>query len=156
MDDRGDGHALRLLATCLALCVAADWAHAATPAAAALAAVAPPKLVVVLVVDGLPNEQVQRYRDQFGQGGFRRLLDQGAAFSNAHQAHGITVTAIGHSATMAQMAMTRAYRLGKTLVVANLQYTGIVFSSFWGVVIFGDLFDADVGPVRFRSGAGPA
>ena len=92
--------ALRLLATCLALCVAADWAHAATPAAAGAAAVAPPKLVVVLVVDGLPNEQVQRYRDQFGQGGLRRMLDQGAAFGNAHQAHGVTVTAIGHSAIL--------------------------------------------------------
>jgi predicted AlkP superfamily pyrophosphatase or phosphodiesterase len=90
--------ALRLLATCLALCVAADWTHAATPAAAG--AVAPPKLVVVLVVDGLPNEQVQRYRDQFGQGGLRRMLDQGAAFGNAHQAHGVTVTAIGHSAVL--------------------------------------------------------
>ena len=92
--------ALRLLATCLALCVAADCAYAATPAAGAVAAVAPPKLVVVLVVDGLPNEQVQRYRDQFGQGGLRRMLDQGAAFGNAHQAHGVTVTAIGHSAIL--------------------------------------------------------
>ena len=61
---------------------------------------APPKLVVVLVVDGLPNEQVQRYRDQFGQGGFRRILEQGASFSNAHQAHGVTVTAVGHAAIL--------------------------------------------------------
>ena len=45
---------------------------------------------------------------------------------------------IGICATMAQMAMTRAYRLGKTLVVANLQYTGIIFSSAWGVLIFKD------------------
>jgi drug/metabolite transporter (DMT)-like permease len=48
---------------------------------------------------------------------------------------------VGACATVAQMAMTRAYRLGKTLVVANLQYTGIVFSSIWGVLIFGDVFD---------------
>ena len=47
---------------------------------------------------------------------------------------------IGLSATMAQMAMTRAYRLGNTLVVANLQYAGIVFSSIWGVLVFGDVF----------------
>ena len=59
-----------------------------------------PKLVLVLVVDGLPQEQVQRYRDQFGQGGFRRLLDQGAWYSNAHQAHGVTVTAVGHAAIL--------------------------------------------------------
>lgn len=61
---------------------------------------AQPKLVVVLVVDGLPSEQLQRYRDQFGQGGLRRLLDQGASFSNAHQAHGVTVTAVGHAAIL--------------------------------------------------------
>jgi drug/metabolite transporter (DMT)-like permease len=48
---------------------------------------------------------------------------------------------IGVCATSAQIAMTRAYRLGSTLVVANLQYTGIVFSSLWGVFIFGDVFD---------------
>src|SRR5471032_2475270 len=82
-------------------CLALHAAHAAAPAAPARSA--QPKLVVVLVVDGLPNEQVQRYRDQFGQGGqggLRRMLDQGASFSNAHQAHGITVTAIGHSAVL--------------------------------------------------------
>jgi predicted AlkP superfamily pyrophosphatase or phosphodiesterase len=59
-----------------------------------------PKLVVVLVVDGLPQEQVQRYRHQFGQGGFRRLLEEGAWFSDAHHAHGITVTAAGHAAIL--------------------------------------------------------
>ncbi|GAB3466929.1 alkaline phosphatase family protein [Massilia terrae] len=60
-----------------------------------------PKLVVVMVIDGLPNEQVLRYRDQFAKdGGLRRLLEQGAAFSNAHQAHGVTVTAVGHSAVL--------------------------------------------------------
>ena len=48
---------------------------------------------------------------------------------------------IGVTATMAQIAMTRAYRLGNTLVVANLQYSGIVFSSAWGVLVFGDVFD---------------
>jgi len=59
-----------------------------------------PKLVVVLVVDGLPNEQVLRYRGQFGAGGFRRLMEHGAYFQNAHQAHGVTVTAVGHAAVL--------------------------------------------------------
>ncbi|MES2127264.1 MAG: alkaline phosphatase family protein [Pseudomonadota bacterium] len=72
-------------------------AFGALPAAAATPA---PKLVLVLVVDGLPNEQVQRYREQFGPGGLRRLLDEGAAFSQAHQAHGVTVTAVGHAAIL--------------------------------------------------------
>lgn len=59
-----------------------------------------------------------------------------------HDARGIALLlAIGFSATIAQMAMTRAYRLGKTLVTANLQYTGIVFSSVWGVLFWGDTLD---------------
>ncbi|WP_229487405.1 alkaline phosphatase family protein [Pseudoduganella lutea] len=71
------------------------------PAAAAPARPAPaPKLVVVMAVDGLPQEQLVRYRDQFGKGGFRRLLDGGAWFSDAHQAHGTTVTAVGHAAIL--------------------------------------------------------
>ncbi|KQQ33732.1 hypothetical protein ASF61_11860 [Duganella sp. Leaf126] len=57
--------------------------------------------------------------------------------------HGaLLLLGIGVCATSAQVAMTRAYRLGQTLVVANLQYTGIVFSSIWGVLVFGDVFSA--------------
>jgi drug/metabolite transporter (DMT)-like permease len=48
---------------------------------------------------------------------------------------------MGVAATLAQLAMTRAYRVGKTLVVANLQYTGIIFSSIWGMLLWGDRFD---------------
>jgi predicted AlkP superfamily pyrophosphatase or phosphodiesterase len=70
-------------------------------AAAAPRDVKPPKLVLVLVIDGLPAEQLQRYRGQFAPGGgLRRLLEQGASFTNAHQAHGVTVTAVGHSAVL--------------------------------------------------------
>jgi S-adenosylmethionine uptake transporter len=50
----------------------------------------------------------------------------------------ILLVAIGVTATIAQIAMTRAYRLGAMLVTANLQYTGIVFSSIWGMLIWGD------------------
>lgn len=57
-----------------------------------------------------------------------------------HSAKGIVLLlSIGVTATVAQMAMTRAYRLGKTLVTANLQYSGIVFSSIWGILIWGDV-----------------
>ncbi|MDR1311625.1 MAG: DMT family transporter [Burkholderiaceae bacterium] len=57
--------------------------------------------------------------------------------------HGITgfllLVAIGVTAAVGQVAMTRAYHLGKTLVTANLQYTGIVFSSIWGILIWDDV-----------------
>ncbi|MEB0139286.1 MULTISPECIES: alkaline phosphatase family protein [unclassified Undibacterium] len=78
--------------------LAAVTAPSIPPQTAAQAAA--PKLVVVLVVDGLPQEQILRYRDQFGAGGFRRLLAESAWFSNAHQAHGVTVTAVGHAAVL--------------------------------------------------------
>ncbi|MBD8530711.1 MULTISPECIES: DMT family transporter [unclassified Massilia] len=52
----------------------------------------------------------------------------------------LLLVGIGAAALMAQMAMTRAYRVGKVLVVANLQYTGIVFSSLWGLALWGDRF----------------
>ena len=66
----------------------------------------------------------------------------GAAMTdwNAHSAKGITLLLlVGVTAVIAQIAMTRAYRLGKTLVTANLQYAGIVFSSIWGIAIWGDM-----------------
>lgn len=57
--------------------------------------------------------------------------------------HGIKsfllLLAIGLTAASAQIAMTRAYRLGNPLVVANLQYVGIVFSSAWDVLLWHDV-----------------
>ncbi|MBP0621808.1 MULTISPECIES: DMT family transporter [unclassified Cupriavidus] len=46
--------------------------------------------------------------------------------------------AIGILATLGQTAMTRAYKRGNTLLTANLQYAGIVFSSVWGMLIWSD------------------
>lgn len=63
-----------------------------------------------------------------------------SALWHPHSARGIALLlAIGLCATSAQMAMTRAYRLGNMLVTANLQYTGIVFSSLLGILIWNDL-----------------
>lgn len=57
----------------------------------------------------------------------------------SHNWYGFSLlTVIGVTAAIAQVAMTRAYHLGKTLVTANLQYTGIVFSSIWGILIWDD------------------
>lgn len=66
----------------------------------------------------------------------------GSEVWHAHTPYGLLLLlGIGVSAAIAQMAMTRAYRLGNTLVNANLQYTGIVFSSIWGIVIWGDVLN---------------
>ncbi|WP_428718427.1 DMT family transporter [Undibacterium curvum] len=63
----------------------------------------------------------------------------GGAGWHAHTGQGaLLLLAIGITAALAQMAMTRAYRLGNTLLTANLQYLGIVFSSIWDVLIWHD------------------
>ena len=45
---------------------------------------------------------------------------------------------IGVLAALGQLSMTMAYSQGATLVVANLQYSGIVFSALYGLFLFGD------------------
>ena len=45
---------------------------------------------------------------------------------------------IGIMASLGQWCMTRAYSRGSTLLVANLQYTGIVLGALFGLLLFGD------------------
>ena len=53
--------------------------------------------------------------------------------------HGVgLLLAIGILATLGQTTMTRAYKRGNTLLTANLQYAGIMFSSLWGTLVWDD------------------
>lgn len=45
---------------------------------------------------------------------------------------------IGISATLAQLALTRAYHRGRTLTVGALAYSTVVFSALYGVLWFGE------------------
>ncbi|MEY4302916.1 MAG: hypothetical protein RJB06_1323, partial [Pseudomonadota bacterium] len=45
---------------------------------------------------------------------------------------------MGILAALGQWCMTRAYNDGATMVAANLQYSGIVFSALFGLFLFGD------------------
>jgi S-adenosylmethionine uptake transporter len=72
-------------------------------------------------------------------GGLGMLVVGGTAWSGWQ---GVWLLPIGLLALGGQLCMTRAYASGATLVVANLQYTGIVFASLYGVWIFGDRIDA--------------
>lgn len=80
---------------------------------AVLARAAGPALVVVIVIDGLPQEQLLKYRDLYGPGGFKRLLDEGAWFGNAHHGHAVTLTGPGHASVLTG---TYPYRHG---IIAN-------------------------------------
>ena len=56
-----------------------------------------PKLVVVIVIDQFRGDYLERYRDQFGDSGFRMLLDRGAYFPNCNYNYANTRTAPGHA-----------------------------------------------------------
>jgi len=56
-----------------------------------------PKLVVVIVIDQFRGDYLERYHDQFGDAGFRLLLDHGAYFPNCNYNYANTRTAPGHS-----------------------------------------------------------
>ncbi len=45
---------------------------------------------------------------------------------------------VGLLASLGQLCMTRAYSRGPTLLVANMQYAGIVFAAGYSLLLFGD------------------
>jgi len=55
-----------------------------------------PKLILAVVVDQFRYDYLTRFRSGYTSG-FKRILEQGAVFENAHYIHSFTVTAIGHS-----------------------------------------------------------
>jgi len=56
-----------------------------------------PKLVVVIVIDQFRGDYLERYRDQFGDSGFRVFLDRGAYFTDCNYDYANTRTAPGHA-----------------------------------------------------------
>src|SRR5215470_6604565 len=92
-----------------ALCLALALANVLSTSAAAQQrrrAAAPPaeakpvRLVVGIVIDQFRYDYLTRFHDQFGEGGFKRLLGGGAVFTNANYIHTPTFTACGHATFM--------------------------------------------------------
>ena len=79
-----------LAATLLVACATSDPTPHGPPAR-------PPRLVVQLIVDGLPMRQVTDHRAQLAPDGLARFLNRGTWFAQAHYGQSNTVTAIGHS-----------------------------------------------------------
>ena len=61
-----------------------------------LAAPPKPKLVVQITVDALRGDLLERYKANFGNDGFRYLMDNGTYYTNAYYQHGNTETIVGH------------------------------------------------------------
>lgn len=81
-------HLLRRIALFLALALAAIPVGCGGPR--------PPRLVVLISVDQLRADFLERFGDLY-EGGFRWLLDRGAHFPNAAYRHAATVTGVGHA-----------------------------------------------------------
>ncbi|EEG09092.1 DMT family transporter [Pseudogulbenkiania ferrooxidans] len=68
----------------------------------------------------------------------------GAVLMQFDRWHAVTATnvwlllGLGLTATVAQLAMTRAYKVGRKLVAANLSYLTVVFSTLLGVLVWQD------------------
>lgn len=56
-----------------------------------------PKLVVGVVVDQMRQEYLYRFGDRFGEDGFRKLINEGYHFKNAHFNYVPTYTGPGHA-----------------------------------------------------------
>ena len=75
-------------------------ATALTSAAFAQPRTEPPRLAVVISVDQFRADYLTRFRPHFVEGGFNRLLENGAVFTDAHHRHAVTLTAPGHASIL--------------------------------------------------------
>ena len=88
----------RLVLTCLA-----GGATAAVCGVSSLAPVRPPadparpRLLVLVFFDQFRGDYLTRWAGAFGDGGFRRLMADGAWFRDCHYPYAYTVTAAGHT-----------------------------------------------------------
>lgn len=87
---------MRLTSKAVALAVALSLAGWPCAAQAPQAAQPRPQLVVLIAVDQMRGDLVDRYAEIY-TGGFRRFLDQGYRFTVASHAHAHTETAAGHA-----------------------------------------------------------
>ena len=98
---------MRVLSALTCLAVALGY----TISAAASAYTGHPKLIVVIVIDQFRGDYLERYHDQFGDSGFRLLLDHGAYFPDCNYNYANTRTAPGHATLF-----TGAYSNGHGIV----------------------------------------
>jgi hypothetical protein len=56
-----------------------------------------PRLAVVISVDQMRSDYLERFGPHFVEGGFKRFAAQGLTFADAHYRHGVTKTGPGHA-----------------------------------------------------------
>jgi S-adenosylmethionine uptake transporter len=71
-------------------------------------------------------------------GAIGMLVTEVTPWSKVRSQDAAWVIPIGILASLGQWTMTRAYRKGATLVVASMQYSGIIFAAIFSLALFGD------------------
>lgn len=87
----------------------------------------PVRLVLQITVDQLRGDLIDRYGHHMGEDGFRRLLDAGVHYVNAHHRHANTETIVGHT-TLATGTDPAIHGM-----VANLWFDRIGGTQFYNV-----------------------
>jgi hypothetical protein len=65
------------------------------------------KLAVVVFFDQMRGDYLDKWRPLFGEGGFKRLQDEGAWFTDCHYPYGVTTTGPGHASVLAGCSADR-------------------------------------------------
>jgi hypothetical protein len=89
---------LALLLTALVGCGGSGSAPAPRPGEVAPDGGTPrPRLAVLVVFDQMRGDYLSRWRDLFGEGGFRRLQEEGAWYTRCHLPYAWSSTSTGHA-----------------------------------------------------------
>jgi predicted AlkP superfamily pyrophosphatase or phosphodiesterase len=80
----------RLLTMLLTLFTIVSLLPAAQPAKS-------PKLILVIIVDQMRRDYLDRFNDLYGEGGFHLLMEKGARFTECSYPYSVTYTGPGHS-----------------------------------------------------------
>jgi predicted AlkP superfamily pyrophosphatase or phosphodiesterase len=111
----------------------------------------PPRLAVVISVDQMRADYLERFRPYFGADGFNRLTTGGAYFTHNYYNHGVTITAPGHATLLSGVnanihgIVQNEWRDPKTFIEGNSVED--VASPLVGL--------APQGPVAAKSGRSP-
>jgi len=98
-----------------------------------------PRLIVAIVIDQFRYDYLTRFRSEY-TGGLKRLLEDGANFTNANYRHHQTVTATGHS----------TFLTGSTPAM-----TGIIGNEWWDRATSAVVTSVSDGGTRLLGGDGP-
>lgn len=66
-----------------------------------------PKLLVLVVFDQMRGDYIERWRELFDEGGFKRLQTEGVWFTNCHYPYANTMTGPGHASILSGCSANR-------------------------------------------------